>query len=112
MSKAYDLAVKTGTYIKDGEEKNRYKNVGVILNGDDGMYILLDRTFNPAGVPNPKGSEKLIISMFTPRERDDDAPVSNAEQRRTEHNRRSMSDMPQSNQKSSFSDDLDDEIPF
>jgi hypothetical protein len=82
MGKVYDLVVSVGSYQKDGETKKRYKNVGVVMEGDNGMYVLLERTFNPAGCPNDKGSETVLISMMEPRERqpksgnnlDDDVP--------------------------------------
>jgi hypothetical protein len=52
MAKKYDLVVKVGSYVdRSGEEKNRYQNVGVVLDGKYGPYILLNRWFNPAGVP-------------------------------------------------------------
>jgi len=63
--KVYDLAVKVGSYDKGGETKNRYLNIGAVLQKDDGgKFILLDRTFNPAGVPNPDGKSTIIISLF------------------------------------------------
>lgn len=65
--KIYDLAVKTGTYMKDGTEKGRYKNIGIVMEQDDGgKFILLDRSFNPAGVPFKEGSETIMVSMFKP----------------------------------------------
>lgn len=84
MKKLYDLAVKTGTYEKDGETKNRYENVGSVMEKDDGgRLILLNRTFNPAGVPNPDNRSNVILSMFKnepkkeaapPHVNDDDVP--------------------------------------
>ena len=68
--KKYDLAVKVGTYLKDGDVKNRYLNVGAVMEGDNGPFILFDRTFNPAGVPNPDDRENFIISMFEPKSND------------------------------------------
>ena len=69
MKKVYDLAVKTGSYQnKNGETKNRYQNVGSVMEGDNGQFIIMDRTFNPAGVPNPDNKSSVIISMFAPRE--------------------------------------------
>lgn len=63
--KIKDLAVKVGTYQKGGETKNRYINIGCILEKDDGgKFMLLERTFNPAGVPNPDGKDTIIVSMF------------------------------------------------
>lgn len=70
--KLYDLAVRTGTYTdRDGNDKGRYENVGSILQLDDGgKMILLKRTFNPAGVPFKEGSDQIIVSMFEPREKE------------------------------------------
>lgn len=65
MTKVFDLAVKVGTYQKDGETKNRYKNVGSVMQGEHGQFLLLDKTFNPAGVMTDKDS--VMISMFEPR---------------------------------------------
>ena len=71
--KVYDLAVKVSTYIdRQGNEKGRWKNIGSVLQMDDGGKVLLiDRTFNPAGVPNPDNRDSVMVSMFEPRERDD-----------------------------------------
>lgn len=70
--RTYDIAVKVGTYEKDGETKNKYKNVGVILKGDTGSFILLDRTFNPAGAPIMDGNEeKVLLSLFEPKEKEE-----------------------------------------
>lgn len=68
--KVFDLAVKTGEYQDGDDTKGRYKNVGVVLEGDNGMFIMLDRTFNPAGVPdlNDDRRDTILISMFEPRE--------------------------------------------
>lgn len=73
-TKLYDLAVKTGSYTKDGEEKGRYENVGSMWKGDNGEYLVLKRTFNPAGVPVKDGSDSIFISMFAPRDDNQAAP--------------------------------------
>lgn len=62
MAKTHDLAVKVGEYQKDGQTKNKYENVGVVIEGQNGPYILLKKTFNPAGVPGDK--ESIMVSMF------------------------------------------------
>ena len=63
--KVYDLAVKLG-------EKN-WLNVGAVIEKDDGgRFIILERSFNPAGVPNPDNKSSLIISMFEPKQKDGD----------------------------------------
>jgi len=70
MPKAFDLVVVTGSYTNSmGEEKKQYKNIGVVNQTDKGMYILLDRTFNPAGVPNPENKDMVMVSMFEPKEK-------------------------------------------
>lgn len=70
--KIYDLAVKTGSYTdRSGQEKGRWKNIGSVLQMDDGgKMILIDRTFNPAGVPFKDGSDQIAVSMFPPKEQD------------------------------------------
>lgn len=67
--KVKDLAVVTGTYQSNGETKKRYANVGAVMEGDDGSrFITLDRHFNPAGVPFKEGGDRIVISMFDPRD--------------------------------------------
>ncbi|OPX89077.1 MAG: hypothetical protein A4E53_01685 [Pelotomaculum sp. PtaB.Bin104] len=70
MEKIFDVAVKVGTYEKDGETKGRYENVGAVMEGENGKFILLKRTFNPAGVPNEDNRDKVILSLFKPKEKE------------------------------------------
>ncbi len=43
MKKIYDAVVSTGKYTdKDGKEKTRYLNVGVVLEGDKGVSLKLE----------------------------------------------------------------------
>lgn len=68
--KLYDLAVKTGTY-KDGQgnDKGRWQNVGAVMaNNDGGKFIMLAKWFNPAGVPDERGGESILLSMFEPKD--------------------------------------------
>lgn len=93
--KIKDLAVKVGTYQKDGAEKARYINIGVILEKDDGgKFMLLDRTFNPAGVPNPDGRDTVMVSMFDVDGNKEDKTPSKPKAQERQKN------------------DMDDEIPF
>lgn len=64
--KIKDLAVATGKYTdRDGNEKTNWLNIGAIIQKDDGgKFMILERTFNPAGVPNPENRSTLIVSMF------------------------------------------------
>ena len=70
--KIKDLAVKTGSYTeRNGQEKGRWQNIGSVLQLDDGgKVILLNRYFNPAGVPFKENSDVIMVSMFDPKEKD------------------------------------------
>ena len=99
--KTHDLAVKVGEYEKDGQTKNRYQNIGMILEKDDsGRFMLLNRHFNPAGVPFKEGSETIMVYMFSAttsgKENKEEAPAP------TENKNQYKDDNP-------FSDD---DIPF
>jgi len=67
-TRVYDVAVKVGSYEKDGETKGRYENVGVVLEGENGMFMLMKRTFNPAGVDTD--GDRIILSFFEPESED------------------------------------------
>ena len=69
-TKLYDVCVKTGSYTNNqGEQKNRYENIGTVMQGDDGgQFMLLKTTFNPAGVPNPDNKDAVLCSMFEPQQ--------------------------------------------
>jgi len=64
--KLYDLVVKTGEYQSNGETKGRYENIGSVMQGENGQFVIIKRTFNPAGVPNPENKDSLIASCFEP----------------------------------------------
>ena len=70
MRKLYDLAVKTGEYTNQyGETKGRWLNVGRVMQDDNGgKFILLNRTFNPAGVEVQPGRDSVALSMFPPKD--------------------------------------------
>lgn len=71
MKKIYDLAVKTGEYqTAQGETKGKWLNVGAVMEGDNGKFIFLNRTFNPAGISNPENRDNIILSMFEPKKRE------------------------------------------
>ncbi len=102
MAKLYDLAVKTGSYTNaQGEDKNRYQNIGAVMSSDNGgKFILMHKWFNPAGVPDERGGDSIIVSMFEPkpRQQNGQAPAQPSQARKA----------PVSNDISG----LDDDIPF
>lgn len=57
--------------MQNGEEKNRWENIGAVFQGEHGHYAVLNRTFNPAGVPNPDNRDTLIVSLFDIKDADD-----------------------------------------
>lgn len=65
--KKYDIVATVGTYQKDGETKNRYKNVGVMMEKDGRPFLLLERTFNPAGMLNPDNRDTVLLSLYEPK---------------------------------------------
>lgn len=72
MLKKYDIVATTGTYQKNGETKNRFKNVGVVMEKDGKPFILLDRTFNPAGLPTQDGRDTVLLSLYKPQDKNTD----------------------------------------
>lgn len=70
-TKLKDLAVKVGSYTDNqGLEKGRYENIGAIMQSDDGnMFVMLKRTFNPAGVPGNADRDSILVSAFDPQQR-------------------------------------------
>lgn len=78
--KIADLAVCVSVYPDraTGEQKKRFKQVGAVLQMDDGgEMMVLDTTFNPAGAYNPDGRERVPLYRFAPR--DDNQPRSSAQ---------------------------------
>lgn len=67
--KTHDLSVVVGEYKdRDGNVKKRYQNVGALMEGDNGPFIMLAKWFNPAGIQDSRGGESLLVSCFAPRE--------------------------------------------
>ena len=66
-TKKFDIAVKTGSYVVNGETKNRYMNIGAMMQGDNGPFILLDPMVNLAAAPREPGKDRVICSLFEPR---------------------------------------------
>ena len=68
-TKKYDIAVKVGEYTaKDGSQKGRWQNVGVMMEGDNGPFLMLAKWFNPAGVMDTRGGESILLSLFEPKQ--------------------------------------------
>ncbi|WP_339861302.1 hypothetical protein [Paremcibacter congregatus] len=71
--KIYNASIKTGEYVhpETGEVKGRYENVGSVMKGDDGsFFLILRRTFNPAGLPNPDNKDNIIVGLYEPKKKE------------------------------------------
>lgn len=74
-NKLFDAVVKTGEYTDaQGQTKGRYENIGSVMQGDNGMFMVLKRTFNAAGVPNPDCKDSVIVSFFEQSNNQQQAP--------------------------------------
>ncbi len=58
------LAVANGTYPKDGQEKTRWVNVGVILEKNGKEFMLIDPTINFAAFPREQGKDMVMVGIF------------------------------------------------
>ena len=102
--KTHDLAVKVGSYTnQQGEQKNRYQNVGALMQGDNGPFIMLAKWFNPAGVQDDRGGESILISVFEPRQEGQQAPQRTASR---------PAQRPTSPQQASGFEDFPDDCPL
>lgn len=67
--KLYDIAAKTGEYTRNGETKARWQTVGAVMENEAGQFLLMDRTFNLAGMPmDERGSDRVMLKCFEPRD--------------------------------------------
>lgn len=107
------LLIKTGTYQKDGQTKNRYTQLGVIKQGQDGgEYALLDPTVNLAGCliqqngidPSAPQRTNVMVSIF---EQDNQRTAQSAPQAQQAQTM-TAPPVPQPQSNESFADD----IPF
>ena len=119
VRKIMDLAVKTGSYQnQQGENKNRYQNVGALMEGDNGKFLFLEKWFNPAGVESQGSS--IIVSMFEPRQHNQNNQQNNNNQQQNQNQNNSnnqQNNQQQNNQNNGGNnpanyDGGNDTIPF
>ena len=68
MKKLYDLCVVTSKYTQNGQDKNRYENIGSIWENNDRKFITLKAHFNPAAISRKEGSDSILVSLFAAKE--------------------------------------------
>lgn len=66
-----ELKIAAGKYKNaEGEEKTRYINLGVMMEGENGPYLLVDPGINLAAYMQP-GKDRVIVSIFDKRPKKD-----------------------------------------
>lgn len=66
-TKIKNLVIKTGSYMKDGEVKNRYKTIGGLFEAAEGhQFILMDPTVNLAGIDRDEGHDSVLVRLYDP----------------------------------------------
>lgn len=111
--KIRDVVVKVGEYQdrNTGETKGRFENVGALMQNDDeagSFFIMLKRTFNPAGVPKQDDRESILLSCYVPKEQREQSDQPPAPQRMSAD--KANRHIPQ--QAPAFDDGDDSGIPF
>ena len=61
MATIYEVTVRAGTYMKDGQEKVRYQRIGSVIETKKGPMLKLDQ------VPLVEGGWEGWAYLFTPR---------------------------------------------
>jgi hypothetical protein len=72
-----------------------------MMDGVKGPYILLDRTFNPAGVGGNDGRESIIVSLYEPKDNQGQQPSPTQQQHSQQKANAYQSQRP-----------IDDDVPF
>jgi len=116
--KIRDVVVKVGEYTdhNTGETKGRFENVGALMRNDedDSYFIMLRRTFNPAGVPNNDERGSVLLSCYVPQDQRDQQKEDRSGggyANRTGGERPSQRAARESPQRP-LSEDMSDDIPF
>ena len=78
MKKLYDLCVVTSKYTQNGQEKNHYENIGTLWEHESRKFIKLKAHFNPAAITRKEGDECINVSMFAPKDKDNNSSQSNS----------------------------------
>jgi len=106
MSKKYDIAIKAGEYAdKDGNQKAKWMNLGAVMQGDKGPYLLLDPHVNLAAFME-QGRDMIIASLFEPRQNN------TQQQPQQQNNQQGAAQGGYGGAPSGNFDDFDDDIPF
>jgi len=106
--KKYDIVIKGGEYQVNGETKARWVNLGAVMQGDNGPFILLDPGVNLAAYMEP-GKDRVIASLFEPKPH---GQQQQAPQRQAPQQAAPQQGAPQQQVTGGGMDGFEDEIPF
>ena len=107
-TKTHDIAIKVGEYEINGEKKGRYLNIGAMMDGENGPFLLLNAVNLPMEInylANPKRQDKIIASCFEVKDRDENGGQRGGGSGGAKG--RNITDKPDDRKT-----DFDDEIPF
>lgn len=84
------LMVKNGSYMKDGQEKAKWVQVGVIMDGQNGEFAILEPHVNLAAFPREEG-RGVMCSIFD----DSQQPQQNNQNQPQQPHQQSFQQQPQ-----------------
>lgn len=73
MAKLYDAVVTLGTYSSNGETKYVSRNIGSVIETRNGLALVMDASFNPAGAQRTEDG-KVWVKLFEPRTEEAESP--------------------------------------
>lgn len=70
MAKKYDAVIAVGSYTDaQGNAKKRYLNIGAVMDGEHGPYLLLDAhilSMQVFALANKERRDSVLVSLFDP----------------------------------------------
>lgn len=70
MPRKYDVVATTGSYEKEGEEKRKYQNVGMVIEKDGKFYLKMTSLVTV----DDSGQVVNFFSLFEPRSKAEPKP--------------------------------------
>ena len=85
-TKLYDCMVAVSKYKdQQGNDKTKWENIGAIWqntdqNGNTYSTLMIKRTFNPAGLEAKDGADSVRVSLFKPKQQQQQGQVQTQQQ--------------------------------
>lgn len=68
MAKKYDAVIAVGSYTDaQGNAKKRYLNIGAVMEGENGLFLLLDAhilSMQVFALANKERRDSVLVSLF------------------------------------------------